>query len=48
VNDVRRDPGLAKSGTAPMYGMAGKLPVRRLVASQVRKVFANMYAGSGR
>jgi glutamate/tyrosine decarboxylase-like PLP-dependent enzyme len=48
VDDVRRDPGLAKSGTAPMYGMAGKLPVRRLVASQVRKVFANMYAGSGR
>lgn len=43
VEDVRRDPSLAKSGSAPMYGMAGKLPVRRLVASQVRKVFAKMY-----
>jgi len=48
VDDVRKDPSLAKSGSAPMYGMAGRMPVRRLVASQVRKVFANMYAGNGR
>ncbi len=47
VDDVRKDPSLAKTGSAPMYGMAGRLPVRRLVASQVRKVFANMYAGTG-
>ena len=46
VTDVERDPALAKTGTAPMYGMAGKLPVRRLVASQVRKVFAEMYSGA--
>jgi sphinganine-1-phosphate aldolase len=46
VADVQRDPALAKTGTAPMYGMAGKLPVRRLVASQVRKVFAEMYSGA--
>jgi glutamate/tyrosine decarboxylase-like PLP-dependent enzyme len=45
VEEVRRDPRLAKSGSAPMYGMAGKLPVRFLVASKVRKVFADMYAG---
>jgi len=45
VDDVRRDPKLAKSGSAPMYGMAGTLPVRRLVASKVRKVFADLYAG---
>jgi sphinganine-1-phosphate aldolase len=44
VAEVRRDPTLAKSGTAPMYGMAAKLPIRFLVASQVRKVFANLYA----
>lgn len=44
VDEVRRDPSLAKSGTAPMYGMAAKLPIRFLVASQVRKVFANLYA----
>ncbi|MEJ7601914.1 MAG: pyridoxal-dependent decarboxylase, partial [Kofleriaceae bacterium] len=47
VADVRRDPSLAKSGTAPMYGMAAKLPVRFLVASRVRKVFADMYSGTG-
>jgi len=44
VADVRRDPALAKSGTAPMYGMAAKLPVRFLVASRVRKVFADLYS----
>jgi glutamate/tyrosine decarboxylase-like PLP-dependent enzyme len=43
VADVRRDPGLAKAGSAPMYGMAGTLPVRRLVASRVRRVIAELY-----
>lgn len=43
VAEVRANPSLAKSGTAPMYGMAAKLPVRRLVAGQVRKVIAEMY-----
>ncbi|MGN6108520.1 MAG: pyridoxal phosphate-dependent decarboxylase family protein, partial [Kofleriaceae bacterium] len=43
LDEVRRDPSLSKSGTAPMYGMAGKLPVRRLVASRVRKVIADLY-----
>lgn len=42
--EVRADPSLAKSGTAPMYGMAAKMPVRRLVAANVRKVIANLYA----
>ncbi len=46
VDEVRSDPSLAKAGSAPMYGMAGRMPVRRLVASQVRKVFAKMYATS--
>ncbi len=45
VEEVRKNPALAKSGSAPMYGMAGKLPVRFLVASKVRKMFADMYAG---
>jgi sphinganine-1-phosphate aldolase len=45
VGEVRADPSLAKTGSAPMYGMAGRLPVRRLVASKVRRVFAEMYAG---
>jgi glutamate/tyrosine decarboxylase-like PLP-dependent enzyme len=45
VTEVRRDPSLAKSGSAPMYGMAAKLPLRGLVKSRVRKVIADMYAG---
>jgi glutamate/tyrosine decarboxylase-like PLP-dependent enzyme len=45
--EVRADPTLAKSGTAPMYGLAAKMPVRRLVAANVRKVIANMYAPNG-
>ena len=48
VDEVRKDPSLAKAGSAPMYGMAGRMPVRLLVDSQVRKVFANMYAGGAR
>jgi sphinganine-1-phosphate aldolase len=46
VADVRRSPELAKSGSAPMYGMAAKLPVRGLVASRVRDLLATMYARS--
>jgi sphinganine-1-phosphate aldolase len=45
--EVRADPSLAKSGTAPMYGLAAKMPVRRLVAANVRKVIANLYAPGG-
>ena len=47
VIEVRRDPSLAKSGSAPMYGMAAKLPLRGLVASRVRKVIADLYSGGG-
>jgi len=43
--EVRANPKLAKTGTAPMYGMAAKLPVRRLVAANVRKVIADLYSG---
>ena len=45
VAEVRANPALAKSGSAPMYGMAAKLPARFLVASQVRKVIAGLYGG---
>ncbi len=47
VDDVRRDPGLARSGTAPMYGTAARLPIRRLVASRVRQVIADLYTRGG-
>ena len=46
VAEVRRDPALAKSGSAPMYGMAAKMPLRGLVASRVRKVMADLYGGA--
>jgi glutamate/tyrosine decarboxylase-like PLP-dependent enzyme len=45
--EVRANPHLAKEGTAPMYGMAGKLPTsfgRKLVARNVRKLIAEIYA----
>jgi sphinganine-1-phosphate aldolase len=42
--ELRANPSLAKSGSAPMYGMAAKMPVRRLVAANVRKVIADLYA----
>lgn len=44
VADVRRDPSLGKSGSAPMYGMAAKMPLRGFVAARVRKVIADMYS----
>lgn len=44
--ELRANPGLAKSGSAPMYGMAAKMPVRRLVANNVRKMIADMYSGA--
>lgn len=47
VAEVRSDPSLAKSGSAPMYGMAAKMPIRGFVAAKVRKVMAEMYSRSG-
>ncbi len=38
------DPSLAKSGSAAMYGMMAKVPVRGMVAYSVRKVLEAMYA----
>jgi len=43
ISEVRANPALAKSGSAPMYGMAAKMPVRFLVKQQVRKVIAELY-----
>lgn len=43
VADVRANPKLAKSGSAPMYGMAGRMPIRRLVASNVRDMIAKLH-----
>jgi sphinganine-1-phosphate aldolase len=48
ADDVRRDPSLARAGTAPMYGLAAALPARGLVARQVRGVLEKLYAAGGR
>ncbi len=44
ADEVRADPSLVRAGTAPMYGMMGKVPVRGLVAQSVVKAMAAMYA----
>ncbi len=44
VAEVVADPSLAKSGSAAMYGMMAKVPVRGMVAYSVRKVLEAMYA----
>jgi glutamate/tyrosine decarboxylase-like PLP-dependent enzyme len=43
VDEVRANPALAKSGSAPMYGMAAKMPIRAFVKRQVRKVIADLH-----
>jgi sphinganine-1-phosphate aldolase len=44
VAEVRADPSLARGGTAAMYGMAAKLPLRGLVARNVRALIAELNA----
>jgi glutamate/tyrosine decarboxylase-like PLP-dependent enzyme len=41
---VAESPRFTREGTAPMYGMVAKVPLRRLVASRVRDTVARMYA----
>jgi glutamate/tyrosine decarboxylase-like PLP-dependent enzyme len=44
VDEVRAQPALARRGSAPMYGMAAAIPMRGMVAANIRKVMAAMYA----
>ncbi|MGE3767441.1 MAG: hypothetical protein AB7L94_34625, partial [Kofleriaceae bacterium] len=44
AKEVRANPQLAKSGSAPMYGMAAKMPIRGLVGMQVRKMISDLYS----
>lgn len=41
--EVRADPSLKQSGSAPMYGMMAKLPLRGMVKQSVKKVMQAMY-----
>lgn len=42
--EVVANPTLGRSGTAPMYGMIAKVPVRAMVKRSVMKVLETMYA----
>ncbi len=42
--EVTANPALGRSGTAPMYGMIAKVPVRAMVKRSVTKVLETMYA----
>ena len=44
VAEVISNPKLKHSGTAPMYGMAAKVPVRGMVEANIRQVMQAMYA----
>lgn len=44
AKEVRANPQLAKSGSAPMYGAAAKMPIRGFVGLQVRKMISDLYA----
>lgn len=48
VAEARAHPDLARSGTAPMYGMMAKVPMRGMVKTSVRKVMEAMYAPGAR
>jgi len=47
VETVRNNPELNREGTAPMYGLMAKVPIRGLVKSSVVKVMEDMYGPSG-
>jgi glutamate/tyrosine decarboxylase-like PLP-dependent enzyme len=44
TEEVTRNPKLARGGTAAMYGLMAKIPLRGMVASNVVKVMEAMYA----
>lgn len=48
VREVRSDPKLAESGSAPMYGMISAVPLRGLVRSQVVAMMMDLYGPGGK
>jgi hypothetical protein len=47
VAAVRDNPELTREGTAPMYGLMAKIPLRGLVKSSVMKVMEEIYGPDG-
>ena len=43
LSPVQANPSLAKSGTAGMYGMVGKIPDKAIVSDFVVEFFNQMY-----
>ncbi|MBI2431967.1 MAG: aspartate aminotransferase family protein [Candidatus Hydrogenedentes bacterium] len=47
VDQVRRHPEIAQSGSAPAYGLLAGVPARRLVAKNVLRMMESMYGPQG-
>ena len=47
ASEVLANPSLTKEGTAPMYGLMAKVPLRGFVKSSVLKVMEGMYGPTG-
>lgn len=47
VAEVRADPSLAEQGEAAVYGLMSKIPIRAVVADQVRGMLLDMHAPGG-
>ncbi len=48
VDFIRRNPELATSGGAAMYGMISKVPLRGMIRQQVLKMMLDMYGPDGK
>jgi sphinganine-1-phosphate aldolase len=48
VSTIRANPELSREGSAPMYGLMAKVPLRGLVKSSVVKVMEELYGPDGK
>lgn len=48
VHDVMKNPSLAESGSAPMYGMIAAVPLRGMVKDQVLRMMMDLYGPGGK
>ena len=47
VRDLRENPGQATQGSAPMYGLMAKMPLRGMVKKNVLEIMKQMYSPAG-
>ncbi len=48
VEEVKRNPERAESGSAPMYGLMAKMPLRGMVKKNVLEIMKQMYSPQGK